>query len=204
MDLATDPTPPGFLARSTILRLRCDKSLPFSLSVGVAGSAYFYEARFLQLTRVLTVCLTLAALVFSNVAGWVHVGCASQWSACCSDSCDDSDGSPAKKTVPDRSCCRHHGGASCQTQATEPLDEKPADPQQSDSQQSDSQQSDPHDSDRCSICQNFFTSRHAVPAAVVEVASAPMVVCQTAVVVDKVFAPNSLLRSDTVRGPPRV
>lgn len=168
----------------------------------------------LKSCRVLIVSLTLTALVLSNLAGWVHVGCATNQSGCClvagADACTASDRNPQRS----RSCCHHHGD-SCRSNATAPVGEQTHPPagksaDQSDSDPSDSDQSDsehpgePHDSDRCSVCQNFFASRHAVFVADVDVVMAPLAVRREIVFVDDVYAPSTHLRCDTVRGPPSV
>jgi len=61
-----------------------------------------------------------------------------------------------------------------------------------------------HDSDRCSICQSFFGSRHAVLTVDAGSGIESLVVCRDLIHVDDVFAANDHLRSHTVRGPPSV
>jgi hypothetical protein len=61
-----------------------------------------------------------------------------------------------------------------------------------------------HESDRCSICQSFFTSRHAIVLASDVTFVKLLTVRHDVVLTDEVFAADPLSRSHTVRGPPSV
>ncbi|WP_235033433.1 hypothetical protein [Rubripirellula obstinata] len=144
-------------------------------------------------SRILTVYIILAALLFGNVAGWVHVGCSGHHSGCCATKLDNA----CAETSSSRSCCKHdHRDACCskeseqaENQANDPASELPA-PQ--------------HDADRCAICQNFFASREAIMLEYVITQIEPLTICDEVAFADDVFTSNHLSSSQTVRGPPRV
>ena len=146
--------------------------------------------------RILTVYLTLAALLFSNFAGWVHVGCSNHHGDHHTGCCSPASAVAVKSAESDRgrhSCCCHHHGSDCTADtdtATKPESDPPTHQH--------------HDSDRCAVCQNFFASRHAVTVVDAVVAIERIAVSRGVAPVDDVFAPNHLSPSHTVRGPPSV
>jgi hypothetical protein len=152
----------------------------------------------LKSVRPTIACLTLASLLLSNFAGWVHVGCKDADSTCCFSSvgsCQQQ--ATPSEPVPDRSqsthaCCQH--------------DHRPAEPHHGD-EASDSEQPAPvdhHDSDRCSVCKGFYTCRLgtvlACDAIVVEMTQAESTPIRTA----PIWSGDPLSSSISVRGPPRV
>lgn len=168
----------------------------------LACSLFNVGNRPLKSFRILTVYLTLAALLIGNVAGWVHVGCSShgaagQTAGCCSPGLTTDSQTLAKKGRVN-ACCQH-GACSASTAAKAQHEDTAA--QQTDPPEAPAEE---HDSDCCSICQNFFESRQAVVLAS-DVAYVELLVTgHEVVLVDDVFAPNPLLRRHTVRGPPSV
>ncbi len=142
-------------------------TLPF---VSFRVSSPFCRNRPLIPLRTLTTYLVLVALLFSNVAGLVHVGCADSPVAC-QQSTDD-------HAETKHHCCHHSHCAS--TTEREDHSERPQ----------SSSPCDQHDSDRCSVCQTFFATRHAVPVI------ALMEVCETVLIerllLDKAKRPTFL------------
>ncbi|WP_146598436.1 hypothetical protein [Novipirellula aureliae] len=165
-------------------------------------------------SRILTVYLSLAALLFGNVAGWVHVGCSAHPgcsghpTGCCRAKLDD-----ACETFEDdscqHSCCHHDHADACHSETLAHSDESASTDWQTgaNKQSSDPDSEAPvdhHDSDRCSICQNFFASRHAVALAS-DVAWVQLLTGGLEVVlVDDLFVPNHRSSIHSVRGPPSV
>mgnify|MGYP000290352290 FL=1 len=144
--------------------------------------------------RHLPACLCIASLLFSNVAGWLHIGCVDSTAG----SCVETSSSVANSRREQTGCCKHaHVGDSSHrhspnetsdSQPTRGHDECPRD----------------HDSERCSICQSFFSLRNAsgnasplptVTSDAVEIA-AFITVC----VGERTILSDSI----SVRGPPRV
>lgn len=164
--------------------------------------------------RILTVYLTLAALLFGNVAGWVHVGCSSHQSGCCAAHCNSSalphDESHChahaghthdhgEQGYSDHGCCDHaHTGANehqttCQSDVNVILAESESD-----------QPSEPHDSDRCSICQSFFASRYAIFLWDTTVQLEPLTASRDVAIAENAFVPQAICHLHRVRGPPSV
>jgi|GEM_PF-3572572 len=159
--------------------------------------------------RILTVYLTLAALLFGNVAGWVHVGCSSHQSGCCVSHCDlsarlhdESHGQTHASHTHDHGehgCCHHaHTSAdehetTCQSDASCASTESESD-----------QPSEPHDSNRCSICQSFSASRHAVFLWDTTVQLEPLTANRDVTIAENAFVPQATCHLHRVRGPPSV
>ena len=153
----------------------------------------FITSRCLFSFRHLPACLCIASLLFSNVAGWLHIGCVGSNAGCCVQTdLGTSDTEPHQTR-----CCSHtqNGNGSHQHVSNEPskANSTPA-------------QGDPphqHDSERCSICQSFFSLRNAsvVPATCLAVFSAAP---ETAAFITVRFPERTLLAASiSVRGPPR-
>ncbi|MGB7342877.1 MAG: hypothetical protein WBD20_01575 [Pirellulaceae bacterium] len=161
-------------------------------------------------SRTLAVYLTLAALLFSNVAGWVHVGCSGHLTRCGhSAGCCDSTSNVActlASTTAQQDCCEHSCCQHDHVAPTLPPIEFPAEiAVDTHAEESDSDTpAEQHDSDSCSICQSFFASRHAVTLVDPIVAIERLAVTCDAPLVDDVVGSNPLSRSHTVRGPPSV
>ncbi|WP_145349816.1 hypothetical protein [Roseimaritima multifibrata] len=147
-------------------------------------------------SRILTVYLTLAALLFGNVTGWVHVGCSSHPAGCCSTNAVNP-GETSTGEHGSHSCCHHNHGDTCQADALAHTD-KP------DEKHDPAQPTEEHDSDRCSICQSFFASRHAIMLADAVVCMERLAVGRELAFIDDLIAQSHLSRSHTVRGPPSV
>ncbi len=152
----------------------------------------------LKSVRPTIACLTLASLLLSNFAGWVHVGCADADPACCSSSVGSGyQPAPHLESGPDRSrpthaCCHH--------------DHRPTESHDGDGA-SDSGQPAPvdhHDSDRCSVCKGFYTCRLgtvlACDAIVVEMTQGD----STPICTPPIWSGDPLYSCISVRGPPRV
>jgi hypothetical protein len=152
----------------------------------------------LKSVRPTIACLTLASLLLSNFAGWVHVGCADADSTCCFSSVGPSrQQAQRSELVRDRSqsthaCCHHN--------------HRPAEPLHGD-EAGDSDQPTPvdhHDSDRCSVCKGFYTCRlgtvltcDVIVVEMTQVDSTPICPAPT-------WSGDPLYSSISVRGPPRV
>jgi len=134
----------------------------------------------LSVPRPLTTCVLLAALLLSNVAGWVHIGC------CDSDACAVT---VANEPVA-KACCGHQhcdrSADSTDNSANVPPVPAPE-----------------HDSDSCSICQNFYSSRDAVLAIDQSVEWSPVLVERIHVERDDASVEPTFLSGLSVRGPPR-
>ncbi|WP_417750193.1 hypothetical protein [Rosistilla oblonga] len=127
--------------------------------------------------RILTTYALLAALLLSNVAGWLHVGC-------CHPS-DLASADPAAAAT--HACgCQHH----CHSG---PTDEE-SDP--------DSDAPPEHDSDRCSVCQSFFASRFAAIANADTIVWTPLATERLRFRRDVVSIESLSLNGLSVRGPP--
>ncbi len=61
-----------------------------------------------------------------------------------------------------------------------------------------------HDSDRCSVCQNLFVSRHALPAIAAAVCPDAPASSFRQPIIDVLFVPSVPHTNLSVRGPPRV
>jgi hypothetical protein len=131
--------------------------------------------------------LALFALLFGNVAGWLHVGCA--------EICEHASQKPAGCATPvapaadTAHCC---GGHAAETNRAAGRHEKsPAVPRNS------------HDSDHCTVCQTFFSQR-AISALFAPVGCwqplSPEPACGS---VEPCDLPVALAASISVRGPPR-
>ena len=152
--------------------------------------------------RHLPACLCIASLLFSNVAGWLHIGCAESAAGCCGDRpgevCGDRPGEVIEQQDGHHGCCGHvhhqlnsdwDTGKDAQGSETHPVNEDCP---------------ERHDSERCSICQSFFSLRNAsgnvgpLPAV-----SSVTVEVNTFIAV-RVGKRTIFLDSISVRGPPRV
>ncbi len=134
--------------------------------------------------RPLTTYLLLATMLLSNVAGWVHV-------SCCHETADRSVASHSSETAA-VSCCSHcHCESERQTKAA-PADDSST-PQG---------ESVPHDSESCHVCQNLFTSRHAILASSPTAVWEPLVICRVRPELDDVSVESIFRSGVSVRGPP--
>ena len=136
--------------------------------------------------RHLTTYSLLAALLFGNVAGWVHVGC---------------HGSGHHRVAPQsepaaHSCCCHHHCA-----APTAKDEGS---KGSDSESDDSAPADEHDSDHCSVCQGFFASRHSAILIGDVIVWTPAFTGRLSFERDDALVKPIFLSGLSVRGPPSV
>ncbi|MCO8123089.1 hypothetical protein NHH03_15180 [Stieleria sp. TO1_6] len=125
--------------------------------------------------RNLTTYFVLTALLFSNVAGWVHVGCVS----------DSHQANAAQENGGHRCSCHHdhcNSGPSPADRETLPIDE--------------------HDSGSCSICQSFYASRNAVVARDVSITWTSVLVARLRVVSSSLHLEQTRLSGLSVRGPP--
>ena len=156
----------------------------------------------MRIPRNLTAYLALAALLFGNVAGWMHIGCSSPNQSCCTASVDQDIASlsacrdhVAPESYAKHACC-HHDHAVAEKQS----------PRHADSAGDDSvpTPADEHDPDQCSICQSFFSSRHAV------VLPCQPTLLEAVLSAYAVFTPDDALLDTAIsgnhwdRGPPRV
>ena len=129
----------------------------------------------LPYSRYLTTYLVLIALLCSNVAGWVHVGC-----------CTPTDQSEV--AVAQNCCCRHR----CERVDT------------SEKNSGEQQLPQEHDPSTCSVCQNFFASRDAVPTVGNEFIWVIASTTRNCVAPDHFVVRESFQNSPSLRGPPRV
>ena len=103
-----------------------------------------------------TAIFLIPAMLLGNAAGWVHVGCmhspcSVQVSVDLAGTGEASESQSRRSHLACSHACRHPGSESA------------AKPDCDDRGSSDSSSTDEphrHDSDRCSICQQFFTTRH--------------------------------------------
>ncbi|WP_146455882.1 hypothetical protein [Rubripirellula tenax] len=130
--------------------------------------------------RALSTYLLLAALLFSNVAGWVHVGA-------CGAASDATTCSEASTT---KSCCGHHHCGQPQSAQDESTSDHP-------------EPSHEHDSDRCSVCQNFLAFRHTTLAVASDIVWTPLLTQRLGRDVDSDFVDPIFLSGLSVRGPPQ-
>lgn len=143
----------------------------------VAGNSVLNTAK-------LTSILAIASLLFGNVAGWVHIG-----------HHHHSHGhahAEVAQVAEQHGCCHHHHHCHDDEGAT-----KESEPDQ-----------DPvhheHDSDNCSVCRNFFASRHALPTIGQTVAWQPAEISDALPVVSDLAPQPIFLSGHSSRGPPRV
>lgn len=161
----------------------------------------FLKSRFLYIFRPLTAGLCIAALLFSNVAGWLHVGCADAGRNCCSAQATED-----VETKPHTTSCCHSSHGHADTHRTgEPHSHHCADETSETGSEPDHDHAPvEHDHERCSICQNFFTLRNGVVTTAVPTIQAVEAV---EVITDnpaRIPLPSLLLDSISVRGPPQV
>ena len=161
----------------------------------------FFSSRFLYAFRHSTACLCIASLLFSNVAGWLHVGCADSAGSCCAIPATKEADSEASATP----CCNHSHGNHGSCEGEHPHQETASGGScDSDSTPCQNDGSDEHDSERCSICQSFFSLRNGF------VTAAPVITGsgETAEIIsrDPVRGCLRIILDDSisVRGPPRV
>ena len=138
----------------------------------------------------------LVALLFGNVAGWVHIGCSHHSLGCCSETLANSAKSPSGNPVADdhgeHCCCHHECGATGAGEAAEFLASESETP------------ADQHDPDTCSVCQSFFASRHASTLVDPVLTIERLAISRDVALVDDVFTADDYTVSHTVRGPPSV
>ncbi|MEM9644014.1 MAG: hypothetical protein AAF989_03380 [Planctomycetota bacterium] len=151
----------------------------------------------------------IAALLVGNVAGWLHVGCTHNSSACCLDdpcsdiACADIECAEIKSTEVEASTsscehCDHH------LASTPSASLPPSDLADANDSPSDAPLPADHDHDQCTICQGFLSTRHAVVATVstqvhdvinVELAAGP---------IDSHCISQPTVGCTAIRGPPQV
>ena len=158
--------------------------------------------------RKLVAIFSIAALLLSNVAGWVHIGCVHSADSCCTTQAAQLPVSaqlsfsaqlPEVQGTGHSSCgCGHHHHHHSSTGSSEPAQAS----ESTDAADELPIHGDDHDHDRCSICQSFFASRTCVVIAdCVQVAE--LVVCEVnALPIDSVHEFQSAYDSISVRGPP--
>ena len=143
--------------------------------------------------RHLPAFLCIASLLFSNVAGWLHIGCVDSTTGFCVETSSHVADSRPEQT----GCCKHaHVGDTSQrrspnetsdSQPTRGHDECPRD----------------HDSERCSICQSFFSLRNAsgtaLPLPTMTSDAVGTIASLTVCVGERTILSDSI----SVRGPPR-
>ncbi|WP_145302067.1 hypothetical protein [Crateriforma conspicua] len=162
--------------------------------------------------------LTVLLLLIGNFAGWLHVGCVSsshcecvgETELCCSGDVHGGQVHVAAGTRHHTSghtaeCCDHGHPADaqqCQLPPGELTPEMLADA--ADAPSGDSSPGKSHDSDRCSVCQNFYTARHAAPVVIAAVCFGTIDVALDEIWVDVCLPREVSLSSISLRGPPRV
>ena len=134
--------------------------------------------------RHLTTYLVLAILLFSNVAGWVHVGCYGSGNHQVS-----AESEPKAHSC----CCKHH----CESEDASKDDSK-GDKSNSD----ESKPADEHDSDHCSVCHGFFASRHSAIVIGDVIVWSPADAERMCFERNDVLAESIFLSGLSVRGPP--
>jgi len=151
------------------------------------------KSRRLFAFRNLPACLCIASLLFSNVAGWLHIGCVESTAGFSVETSSSVANSSREQTV----CCKHvHVGDSSHRHSPN---------ETSDSQPTRGHDKCPrdHDSERCSICQSFFSLRNASgTASLLPTVTSDAVEIATLITVC-VGERTILTDSISVRGPPR-
>ena len=154
----------------------------------------FQKSRCLFAFRHVPACLCLASLLFSNVAGWLHIGCVESTAGCCGDSSIQ-----LIDRQPDHHrCCDHgHGRLGHNQDAAQ-------DPSSAGTPVHQEDCPEEHDSESCSICQSFFSLRNASSTAL----PLPTVFSEAREITSfiAVCSCKRTILSDSisVRGPPRV
>ena len=165
------------------------------------GVCRFFSSRCLYAFRHSSACLCIASLLFSNVAGWLHVGCVESAGSCCTALRTNVSNTEADVTT----CCNHSHGdqGSCQNENQHPEIASGEAPH-SGSTPCQNDGPDEHDSERCSICQSFFSLRNGFVAAapmITDFGDAAEIISQS-----PVSTCHRIINHDSisVRGPPRV
>ncbi|WP_044304022.1 hypothetical protein [Rhodopirellula sallentina] len=147
--------------------------------------------------RLQTVSLLLVSLLTSNVAGWLHVGCCGPESSCGTIQHSVGEAQSSGGATAELSCCCHHHCHGAATASNGPSSDVPN--SETPSQDAPSHE---HDPDTCSICQNFYLSRHAMAMLAVFV-TATIEPTPRGIAPVEDFTLSSIERSGPpVRGPP--
>ena len=150
--------------------------------------------------RQTTALLCVASLLLGNVAGWMHVGCAGVADHTkAAVACASSDRAALHTGVGTHQCCYHSTerlNASEQARASDPIQDAP----------SPIEHHCPieHDTDRCSICQNFFTSRDTATIAEPTLVEFQQLVEFSLPTPGQLLAVSRRCRNIFTRGPPSV
>ncbi|MGB1925511.1 MAG: hypothetical protein ACPHL6_03220 [Rubripirellula sp.] len=135
--------------------------------------------------------LCLIALLLSNVAGWVHLGCVET-----AQNCHTLDSAKVEQQVTaGDGCCHHHHGQPHSSESSSASDRE--------SHPSDHGHSPDHDSQQCHICQSFLTLRQAVSLPVVEANTVETPSTRILVYSSAERAVSAIGNSISVRGPPK-
>ena len=158
-----------------------------------------FTSRCLSSFRQLSACLCISSLLFSNVAGWFHVGCVESGGACCLQNDIDT-----AVHAPQLSGCTHsHRHRALQQTEGHRTDCAAENESHSDSVPSQDNRQGEHDSDSCSICQSFFSLRNGSVA--VETPTSNFADVSESIVQCPVDAGQGRILCDSIsaRGPPR-
>jgi hypothetical protein len=163
---------------------------------GAAGTCLFFDSCVTKLSTLRTpvTYLMLVALLLSNAASWIHVGC-----------CDSAPtgvhrleaGTHLAQEESLKSEGRIAGRCSCHRHQCEPV--VPAKP---DSLPVESVPAHEHDSETCHLCQHYFASRNVVWGDAVVAVPVVEQSQRLGLVLDEVFIEPIYLSGLAVRGPP--
>ena len=157
----------------------------------------FTESHCLYAFRQFAAFLCIGSLLFSNVAGWMHVGCVDKTAECCASSSTELADCQNQQAT----CCNHSHGEHRAYQHDGTTSHKSED---SNSLPVNDDCSHEHDSDRCSICQSFFSLRNGAVTSGLVITdfgdTAEIISCSPVRSCQRVLFDDSI----SVRGPPRV
>ncbi|MAI69978.1 MAG: hypothetical protein CMM01_03600 [Rhodopirellula sp.] len=133
-------------------------------------------------------------MLFSNVAGWLHLGCVDTATGCCVDSTLDVSHVQTVKLT----CCGHSHAATSTQQ------DQCADSSKSQSIPIHDDWHHEHDSERCSLCKSFSTLRSASAPALLLLTDFSVEAETTSLPALAAVERSILTYSISVRGPPQV